>query len=64
MTYIQEIDSTYMLSIHISLERDSFVGCFVDFNNIFCIEYLTEQNTFEMKKLPIFDSSGDLCNLD
>ena len=60
---IQEIDSTYVVSIHSSQEKNSFVACFVDFNNIFCIEYIQNQQNFEMKKLPIFDSSGDKCNL-
>jgi hypothetical protein len=59
---IQEIDSTYMISIYSNPETNSFVACFVDFNNIFCIEYLSTQNDFKTKKLPIFDSNGDACN--
>ena len=58
---IQEIDSTYMISINSSSVNSSFVGCFVDFNNIFCIEYISSQDNFEMKNLPIFDSTGKDC---
>ena len=52
-----------MISIHSSSAKGIFVGCFVDFNNIFCIEYSSKQDNFEMKKLPIFDASGEECKL-
>lgn len=60
---IQEIDSTYKVSIFCSQDQGVFVGCFVDFNNIFCIEYLASAAKFEAKSLPIFDSNGDECRL-